>query len=258
MDSPMTQTRLIVRKKFYTPGSYSATLHRHHFWQIELTDKNIEVNLEERKVKVKSGNLLLIPPLIEHSVSYPENTCVKSIKFSFDSKELFLQDIIIVPYSKFSDITNALFFNLPFTENSYINRLTCLYLEIFMLTCFEKQFSIDEKLLCIANPEIRAIVAYMHDHLFVNLPLKHYAEQAGLSENQFIRRFSKAMQCTPLEYIRKVKVERAEELLQETDLNISQIANLLHYSSLYSFSRSFKTIKGVSPQKYRTSNGDSS
>jgi AraC-like DNA-binding protein len=221
-----------------------------------MMDKNIQVELEDMNIDMVPNQVLVIPPFIKHAIKYPAGTWVRSIKFDFYSKDLRKSDICVIPEKKFGDVINPLFDDLPFKDNNFISRLTCLYLEIFMLKCFENQLNIKDEFRNIKDTAIRKSVGYINDHLFNKLPLKHYANMAGFSENQFLRRFRKSMGCTPIEYIRKVKIEKAEQLLKDTDLNISQVADLLNYSSLYSFSRSFKNVKGFPPTKVRNNNGD--
>jgi AraC-like DNA-binding protein len=243
----MEQVKLFMRKKIAMKSDYIAGKHRHHFWQLEQANKTTEIKIEEKSFIVSPDHVLLIPPLVEHSISYYENTCVKSIKFDFKNDSLSTDSIVIIDFNKYNDILNMLFEQIPYRENSYNSRLTSLYLEIFMLTVYEKEFNIPDEYRHITDTVIRNAVIYINDHLFNNLPLKHFASLSGLSENHFIRRFKNIMNYTPLEYIRKVRIERAVALIEDTDFNISQIAELLNYSSLYSFSRSFKKIMGVSP-----------
>ena len=253
----MKTVQLFLRKKFYLHKSYCpASLHCHHFWQIEMVDKKIHVELEDKTIDIVPNQVLVIPPLVKHAIKYPAGTWVRSIKFDFYSKDLRKSDICVVSKTEFRGVLNPLFDDLPFKDNNFISRLTCLYLEIFMLTCFEIQLNIRDEFRNIKDIAIRKSAGYINDHLFNKLPLKHYADMAGFSENQFLRRFKKSMGCTPIAYIRKVKIEKAEQLLRDTDLNISQVADLLNYSSLYSFSRSFKKVKGFSPTKHRHNYGD--
>lgn len=51
-------------------------------------------------------------------------------------------------------------------------------------------------------------------------------------------------------YHRKKKLETAAALLKENGLGVTQIAELLHYSSPYAFSRAFKAEYGVSPKHF--------
>lgn len=61
--------------------------------------------------------------------------------------------------------------------------------------------------------------------------------------------FSKTTGITVVEYYGNKRMEKAKELIKEGKLSINQIANILNYSSVYSFSKSFKQKYGFSPTK---------
>ena len=56
---------------------------------------------------------------------------------------------------------------------------------------------------------------------------------------------------TPMHYHKLVRIERAGELLQFSNMTITDIAEKLGFESINDFSRAFKNIKGVSPSFYR-------
>ena len=56
-----------------------------------------------------------------------------------------------------------------------------------------------------------------------------------------------------MHYLRKLKMGRASKMLKFSDFNISQVAEMLHYPDIHTFSRAFKMEKGVSPRAYRES-----
>ena len=56
-----------------------------------------------------------------------------------------------------------------------------------------------------------------------------------------------------MEYYRNLKIEAARQLIREGDHNITEIAVLLHYSTIHYFSRHFKKATGMTPSEYATS-----
>ena len=66
--------------------------------------------------------------------------------------------------------------------------------------------------------------------------------------------FTQTTNTTILEYLSQRKLERAKLLIQENKLSLTQIAEILHYSSLYSFSKSFKYHFGMSPTAFKKLN----
>lgn len=91
----------------------------------------------------------------------------------------------------------------------------------------------------------------MRSDLKTNLPLNHYAQKAGLSEVQFRRVFYKAMKTTPVEYLRRMRMERACSLLQTTNLTIETISSEVGYAEPAFFAHTFKKLIGMPPGQYR-------
>ena len=71
------------------------------------------------------------------------------------------------------------------------------------------------------------------------------------SESYLSHLFKKHMHISIATYIYRAKIAKAKVLLAQNDTRISEIAEMLQYSDIHSFSRSFKRITGVSPSEYR-------
>lgn len=78
------------------------------------------------------------------------------------------------------------------------------------------------------------------------------ARQAGYSPDHFTRVFKEVIGVSPQAYIVRVRMDRAKQLLLESSLSISQIADTLGYTDLFFFSRQFKSTTGKTPRQYRT------
>ncbi len=77
------------------------------------------------------------------------------------------------------------------------------------------------------------------------------AKRSGLNERTFLRRFKKATGEAPLEYLQKMRIEKAKQLLTTTDQSLDQITTAVGYVDLSSFRRLFHQIVGLSPTAYR-------
>lgn len=78
------------------------------------------------------------------------------------------------------------------------------------------------------------------------------AEEAGYCPDHFTRIFSAVHEQTPREFVISARIERAQQLMRETDLSIKKIANVLGYSSVFFFSRQFRDKAGVPPAQWRS------
>jgi AraC-like DNA-binding protein len=77
------------------------------------------------------------------------------------------------------------------------------------------------------------------------------ARVAHVSPAHFSRQFRATFGETPHRYLQRRRVERAMELLRETDRPITAICHDVGFTSLGTFSRTFRAIVGESPSAYR-------
>jgi transcriptional regulator GlxA family with amidase domain len=82
-------------------------------------------------------------------------------------------------------------------------------------------------------------------------PVLRLARVSGVSEAHFARSFKEAFGVPPHRYLLTRRIERAQTLLRDTDLSITDIAFQTGWSSLGTFGRTFRDITGVSPRETR-------
>jgi AraC-like DNA-binding protein len=83
------------------------------------------------------------------------------------------------------------------------------------------------------------------------LDIRDLARVASVSEAHFIRTFRATFGETPHRYLQRRRVERAMFLLRETGRTITDICLDVGFTSLGTFSRTFRDIVGVNPTDYR-------
>ncbi|MET9877339.1 helix-turn-helix transcriptional regulator [Actinacidiphila glaucinigra] len=84
------------------------------------------------------------------------------------------------------------------------------------------------------------------------LDLDTVAAHAGYSRYHFVRSFKAVYGETPGQYLSRRRMERAEEMLRTADLAVTEICNLVGFSSLGTFSSRFKRHTGLTPTEYRS------
>jgi AraC-like DNA-binding protein len=84
------------------------------------------------------------------------------------------------------------------------------------------------------------------------LDIPALARVAHVSPAHFSRQFRATFGETPHRYLQRRRVERAMELLRETDRPVTEICFDVGFASLGTFSRTFREIIGESPSSYRT------
>ncbi|MGI5470134.1 helix-turn-helix transcriptional regulator [Streptomyces sp. CA-132043] len=84
------------------------------------------------------------------------------------------------------------------------------------------------------------------------LDLDAVAAHAGYSRYHFVRAFKAVYGRTPGQYLSRRRIERAEQLLRTADLSVTEICTLVGFTSLGTFSATFKKQTGLSPSAYRS------
>ena len=82
------------------------------------------------------------------------------------------------------------------------------------------------------------------------------ARIAHVSEAHFIRTFHATFGETPNRYLQRRRVERSMFLLRETDRSVTDICLDVGFTSLGTFSRTFREVVGESPSDYRDAAAD--
>lgn len=102
---------------------------------------------------------------------------------------------------------------------------------------------------------IDKIVREINDHLEdPNLNVEKLCQEVGLSRAHLNRKMKELFGLTPSEFIRNVRLRKACELLRQPDVDISQIAYSVGFSSQPHFSTAFKRFTGISPTEFRQKN----
>lgn len=91
---------------------------------------------------------------------------------------------------------------------------------------------------------------YISEHPDLSINIKKLAQKAGLSESHFRRLFHQLYGISPKTMHLQVRIRKACELLAYWNMNVSETAEHLNFPSIYSFSRTFKKILGLSPTQY--------
>lgn len=92
---------------------------------------------------------------------------------------------------------------------------------------------------------------YIHEHFTEDVSISNIASASCLSPHHFHRLFTGVFRATPHQYLIKLRIERAKELLARTERPVTDICLTVGYESLGSFSTCFTRIVGMSPTSYR-------
>jgi AraC-like DNA-binding protein len=103
----------------------------------------------------------------------------------------------------------------------------------------------------LVDRRIRRSVELMHTQLDQDLTLKALAAASYLSPFHFARLFKKLTGASPHNYLAGIRAARAQLLLAETDLSVSEIGARVGYLSGSHFTKAFRSATGATPREFR-------
>ncbi|WP_416669747.1 helix-turn-helix domain-containing protein [Egbenema bharatensis] len=99
--------------------------------------------------------------------------------------------------------------------------------------------------------QLLQVIDYIHAHLDKDIKLADLAALVGISQFHFSHLFKQSMGMAPYQYLLQQRVERAKQLLKQTDHSIMEIALLCGFNSHSHLSKQFRQLVGLTPSAYR-------
>ena len=100
-------------------------------------------------------------------------------------------------------------------------------------------------------PHLRRARDLADTHYARPLDLEALAAAAHVSKYHFVRCFTQTYGETPMRYLTRRRIERAQDLLRSVNLTVTEVCMLVGFSSLGSFSSRFHELVGETPTQYR-------
>lgn len=101
------------------------------------------------------------------------------------------------------------------------------------------------------NALVNSVVCFMQDNLNQTPSLSALCKSFGAGRTYVCKIFREATGTSPVDYWISLKIREAKRLIREGNMNITQIAEALGYSSIHHFTRMFKRATGLSPTAYK-------
>jgi len=93
------------------------------------------------------------------------------------------------------------------------------------------------------------VLKHLHNNFHSSLDVEQLANMANMSSSTFHRNFKQITASSPIQYVKKIRLSRARELLQDQGLKVKQAAAQVGYESPTQFSREFSRYFGQSPSE---------
>ena len=98
---------------------------------------------------------------------------------------------------------------------------------------------------------LQKAIIYINNNYTSKITLDKVAKEACTSRYHFSREFKKALGCTYTDYVNKVRIEKATELLKNARISVTEAAFSVGYPNLTNFGRIFKKVVGCTPREFK-------
>lgn len=231
------------------------------------------------------GDAFLIPPRVVHSTVIRQGGSIICCEFYME--ELLSDNTS--SYDRLRKITQNISFTMLFQRQLYspqpkftfsrkgqrmVEKLMCsmldeynqaeaffedyLHLQILeLLLTFAREYSqspaheVSEKMYDKYRNMVETAIRYIDQHYDKPLTLDEVCKISMVSKTYFCYLFKQLTQQTFIEYLANQRINRAMELLRQTDMSIIDIGQAVGFRDPTNFSRTFKRLKGISPRDYR-------
>lgn len=244
-------------------------IHEHNFFQlIIVTAGHGYVLLDDERIEISAQYAVLVHPGQSHAVICTDKDPLQlcDIKFSIRDPAFFADVNALPAYLVLEDFSWYLYcFDTIIHESQnqapYYFSLICdeLYrLLVHLLRDQHEAFKTNDTpplgqadIATYHGVDVRALMQYIYFNYSHIITLDDLSEAAGINKTTLITLFKELYGTTPIRYINQLRMQKAKELLSNTDTSIGEIADLIGFQSIHYFSRFFKTKESCTPLEYR-------
>lgn len=99
--------------------------------------------------------------------------------------------------------------------------------------------------------QLENAIEYVEQNYSSNFKIADLANECHMSETHFRRVFQEKMNMTPIEYVNFVRIKKACELIDKTDISMEDVAQRVGFITPSTFNRNFRRIIGTSPYQWK-------
>lgn len=217
----------------------------------------MKLSIGEIETVISSNTLVVIPPDTPYAYSQP------------NSEPLFYYWIHFTGSYALSSLKNFDLFPLPLIRKNadilnpieyQMRKMFDIFIRNDALRDAELSHCMDAVLIEIAkrshaeNDDIKKLsksIKYIHANYTSDIKIPDLAAMEFLSSSRYSVLFNRIMHISPYQYIINLRLKAACEMLRDSNLGVTQIAELLGFQSCFFFSKLFKKHLGISPLQYR-------
>ncbi|MBQ9070742.1 MAG: helix-turn-helix transcriptional regulator [Clostridia bacterium] len=249
--------RISYREQF-TPGEEIFENHCHaRYEMIAVFEGKVTIVVDKGKYTLRQGEIVIIPPLVYHSVFAEDELTYKRATLLFDSS--------LIPSEIMSDFTektgrqsvskhgslDAPLQSLKsiFAEaerEKFLPLAKSLLTEIIYIHTYKDTSGKKEK----SHPTVKAITEYIDLHITEKISLEGIADSVFLSKSTVSHLFAGEMKISVKQYVLQKKLSYAARLIEE-GCSAGRAAEAVGYDNYANFYKMYKKVMGVSPRSRR-------
>ncbi|CDQ38654.1 MULTISPECIES: AraC family transcriptional regulator [Virgibacillus] len=251
---------LYITRSEYDKGWHS-TQHTHHFTELfYIVNGKGSFVLPTHEIPVKENDLVIINPNVEHTEKSNVQDSLQYIALGIEGLTFSLteeKDAQMGLFTYRGDREDVLFYlNKLLNEVMHGDiqyEIICQnIIEILIVKLKrEKKFTIEKTETLNINKAVAFIKHYINQNYRNNITLDLLAKVGHINKYYLSHTFKKDMGISPIEYLNKVRIKEAKILLDTTDYNIGEIAEIIGFSSQSFFTQAFKRTTNQTPSTYR-------
>ena len=256
------QLESITKSKY--DSDWHSTLHTHPFTELfYVVDGKGEFNIQGQRFPVKANDFVIINPQVEHTeLSSPD-----------EPLEYIVLGIRGLSFSNLTPVSEGghpfSFFNLRDEQKDILRYLNAMVqeatsqqmsyelvchnlLEILLIKILRHQhFDLEVGKQSKATKDISFIKHYLETYYHESIQLEDLASMTHLSRFYISHSFKKEIGMSPMEYLIDIRIKESKILLRTTNYSISQVSDIVGFTTPTYFSKQFRKSTGISPTDYR-------
>lgn len=246
-----------VRKSNYVfPGE------SHDYYELTYIDHGkLDMTLDGKEYHLNKYDLIIYYPGQFHTQSTDNESTCSYLTIMFDMETKMDVSLMNRVFKTRKDIYNVLSaFMKAIQSKEYLNEeMAMAYLKEALILLYQFDTKTDEE--SNVNPMqehyentlLNEILVFIHNNIFTAFTVEDLCQKFSISRSSLQSLFRTYIHITPKHYISNLKLNQAKLLIQEHKYTISEISDMLGFTSIHYFSRKFKLQYGLSPTDYAKS-----
>lgn len=253
-----------IYTKFYQEKgtNYNFSGEKHSYWELTYVDKGeLLTTINGVSYHLKQGDLIFYAPMQFHTQSTFEKISSSyltiNFKMNFNHADLLCNKIFSLQRDSYFIVTRLI--EELSNDNLYSNDLSLCYLKeliIQMLRLDNSHFHskpTTNMQQTYENELLNDILLYIDDNIYEKISVSTLCDHFCISTSMLHSLFRKNMNNTAKNYINELKLSKSKELIRNSTHTLSEISEMLGFSSIHYFSKKFKSYFNISPTEYSKS-----